>query len=218
MAQNRSERTKRASSARRQRERQAVRQHILNVAAGLFETRGPEDFSLREVAEHAGYSPTTIYRYFKDKDDLLYTVTDEGHAAFMQQLREASVSATNPLTRLYAVGRAYVAFGIANPGYYRLLFIHRPDFLTEPPPRPNQPPRVRLLGVLRDVVRDAIESGRLRQAPLETTVQVLWSALHGVVSLHLAMPFVEAEHVSAAVLDATITGLQASGLPKAPSL
>jgi AcrR family transcriptional regulator len=50
----------------------------VDAAGALFLEQGYERFSLRKVAERIGYSPTTIYLYFRDKDDLLFTVVDEG--------------------------------------------------------------------------------------------------------------------------------------------
>ena len=52
---------------RRERERQAVRQEILDAARALFIEEGYEKTSMRKIAEKIEYSPTTIYLYFKDK-------------------------------------------------------------------------------------------------------------------------------------------------------
>ncbi|MFH4082248.1 helix-turn-helix domain-containing protein, partial [Acinetobacter baumannii] len=62
------------SAQRRERSRQETRQAILEAAIQMFEREGYEGFSLRQVAENIGYTPTTIYLYFKDKDDLLFAV------------------------------------------------------------------------------------------------------------------------------------------------
>ncbi|HCR48019.1 MAG TPA: TetR family transcriptional regulator, partial [Bacteroidetes bacterium] len=45
---------------------------IHEEATRQLSERGYEGFSLREVAEGIGYAPTTIYRYFRDKDDLIF--------------------------------------------------------------------------------------------------------------------------------------------------
>jgi len=77
---------------RQDQEKQALRQTILTTAGELFLEQGYDHFSLRKVAERIGYSPTTIYLYFRDKDDLLFTVVDEGFTRFGQQLAAAAAS------------------------------------------------------------------------------------------------------------------------------
>src|SRR5260221_9833654 len=77
---------------RQEREKQELRQAILAAAGELFLEQGYERFSMRKVAERIGYSPTTIYLYFRDKDDLLFTVIDDGFVRFGQQLALAAES------------------------------------------------------------------------------------------------------------------------------
>src|SRR5436309_61027 len=100
---------------RQEQEKQELRQAILTASGELFLEQGYEHFSLRKVAERIGYSPTIIYLYFHDKDDLLFTVVDEGFARFGQQLAAAATSQEDPWERLIALGRAYVAFGLEYP-------------------------------------------------------------------------------------------------------
>ena len=63
-----------------------------------------------ESAFPLGYSPTTIYLYFRDKDDLLFTVVDEGFTRFGQQLAAAAASTEDPWKRVIALGQAYVTW------------------------------------------------------------------------------------------------------------
>ncbi|NJK46010.1 MAG: helix-turn-helix transcriptional regulator [Pleurocapsa sp. SU_196_0] len=56
------------SAARRKRGKLELRQQILEAATVLFETQGYEAFSLRQVAEHIGYSPTAILSAFQRQE------------------------------------------------------------------------------------------------------------------------------------------------------
>src|SRR5919199_4858802 len=97
---------------RREQQRQQLRQAILDAAGELLLERGYEAFSLRQVAERIGYSATTIYRYFENKDDLVFGIVDEGFRIFGDRLRAAAAGPVDPLERLRAVGEAYVRFGL----------------------------------------------------------------------------------------------------------
>src|SRR5438045_3623781 len=97
-------RTRQAIRHRQEQEKQELRQTILMAAGVLFLEQGYERFSLRKVAERIGYSPTTIYLYFRDKDDLLFTVVDEGFVRFGQELARAAASTEDHWERLIALG------------------------------------------------------------------------------------------------------------------
>jgi AcrR family transcriptional regulator len=88
----RSERIRKASRHRREHEKEELRQMILKTAGELFLEQGYDRFSMRQLAERIGYSVATPYLYFRDKDDLLFTVVDEGFAHFKLQLVEAAAS------------------------------------------------------------------------------------------------------------------------------
>jgi len=188
------QRLRQAIRHRQEREKQELRQAILAAAGELFLEQGYERFSLRKVAERVGYSPTTIYLYFRDKDDLLFTVVEEGFERFGQQLAAAAQSQEDAWERLIALGRAYVAFGLQNPVYYQLMFMQRADFLTHTPVGERQP-RIMSFQVLRQTVQEAIDAGVLRPGDAESYSDVLWALVHGMVSLAISMPMFDASRI-----------------------
>ncbi len=147
-----------------------------------------------KVAERIGYSPTTIYLYFRDKDDLLFTVVDEGFVRFGQQLAAAAESQEDPWERLIALGRAYVTFGLQNPVYYQLMFLQRTDFLTQRQMGEDQP-RIASFRVLQQAVQQAIDAGVLRPGDAQSYSDVLWALVHGITSLALSMPTFDASRI-----------------------
>src|SRR5215469_1699025 len=188
------QRLHRAIRHRRDQEKQELRQAILTAAGELFLEQGYERFSLRKVAERIGYSPTTIYLYFRDKDDLLFTVVEEGYVRFSQQLAAAAECQVDPWERLIALGRAYVAFGLEHPVYYQLMFMQRVDFLMQKP-RGESQPRIASFKILRQTVQQAIDDGILRPGDAENYSDVLWALVHGMVSLAISMPMFDAARV-----------------------
>jgi len=188
------QRLHRAIRHRRDQEKQELRQAILTAAGELFLEQGYERFSLRKVAERIGYSPTTIYLYFRDKDDLLFTVVEEGYVRFSQQLAAAAEGQVDPWERLIALGRAYVAFGLEHPVYYQLMFMQRVDFLMQKP-RGESQPRIASFQILRQTVQQAIDDGILRPGDAENYSDVLWALVHGMVSLAISMPMFDAARV-----------------------
>jgi len=62
---------------RKEREKVEIRAMILDAARELFARDGYERVTMRGVAEAIEYSPTTIYNYFEDKDDLVKALCEE---------------------------------------------------------------------------------------------------------------------------------------------
>lgn len=59
---------------RKERERQRVREDILEAALAVFSRSGYHAASVEEVARQAGYSTGSLYNYFKNKQDMFTTL------------------------------------------------------------------------------------------------------------------------------------------------
>ncbi|WP_102126974.1 TetR/AcrR family transcriptional regulator [Deinococcus planocerae] len=195
----RQERLRRNSAERRARQRLDLRRAILGAATDLFAREGYEGFSLRQVAEAIGYSPTAIYLHFTDKDDLLHHVALEGFRSFGDELQRAFDGAGDTLERLRAVGLAYLRFGVSHPVHYRLMFMVRGEFLERPNP-PGYGSVIDAFGVLERTVTEGLARGELPPRPAEVYTSFLWAHVHGLVSLHLATPHFPAEGLEALFL------------------
>jgi AcrR family transcriptional regulator len=211
-----------SSRARRAQQKEDLRAEILRAAGELFHERGYDGFSLRQVAERIGYTPTTIYLYFRDKDALLLATVQEGFTAFDDCIREVAKSESEPMARLEALGRAYITWGLENPALYQLMFMQRADFallprlddeesvLLEETPG-EAAPRSVARQQLVCAVRDAMEAGLIKPASPLVVADVLWSGVHGLVALALS-PLMSAEHAAAVtepLLRALIDGMRA---------
>lgn len=198
----REQRLSQASRRRRDAEKQELRQAILAAAGSIFLERGYEGFSLRQIAERIGYTPTTIYLYFADKDAVLFALLDDAFDRFGAALRRAYLSTDEPLARLEAIGRAYVRFGLENPQYYQMMFVVRSDFLLQARATETEP-RIASFHTLQQAVADAMAEGALRQGNVDATSFLLWALMHGLVGLAINMPqMLTPERVAQAELDA----------------
>jgi AcrR family transcriptional regulator len=178
------------SGQRRARQKAEVREALLRAASELFLERGLVGFSLRVVAERVGYSATTVYLYFDNKDDLLFAVSLDGFEQFGRALQSAYESSDDPVERIGAIGRAYVRFGVTHPAHYRLMFMERGEFLLRENPR-DQKPTVDSFGVLVRAVHEAQAAGRLRMDDPMALVYTLWAGVHGLVALTLCVPVMD---------------------------
>ena len=193
------------TETRREQQRQAVRETILDAARDALAEGGQASFSMRKLAETIGCSPGTIYLYFKAKEDLLDRLVEEAFEKLLEQLEEVhdEQDAVRSLRRKL---RAYVDFGLRFPNHYHVAFVMRP---------PGREPVTTLrphaaFDVLRAAVERCIEQRRFRTSDIESTSQLLWTAIHGITSLLIALPgfpWVERESLIDGVIDNAVRGL-----------
>lgn len=181
----RADRVRARSAARREAERLQLRETVLRIAQRQLVANGYERFSLREVAEEAGYSPTALYRHFADRDALLAEVCSRYFAQFGEVLQAADRSATDPRERLIAQAQAYVQFAIDNPAIYRLMFLERPEMgmgLTMEDVAGDTG-----FGVLAQAVGALAATGGTGSLAVPQATMVLWAGVHGLAAMVVTM-------------------------------
>ncbi|MDP3104398.1 MAG: TetR/AcrR family transcriptional regulator [Candidatus Methanoperedens sp.] len=171
---------------RKELEKQGMRKLILDTAMKLFLEKGFENITIRHIAEQIEYSPATIYLYFKDKDDILYTLHYEGfEELYRRQLKTLTIK--DPLKRLHMHARMYVSFGMENPEYYDLMFIKRAPIKTinEMKLKKIKDWNIgkRSYDILRKNIEDCMEVGAFKKTNIDVAAFSLWSYVHGIVSL-----------------------------------
>lgn len=183
---------------RSEKDKEKVRQAMMQAAGELLLEQGYEGFSLRKVAQRVGFSPGNIYLYFEDKDDLLYSAIADGFQQFGERLEQAVAQTKDPFERIISLGRSYVEFGLENPMHYELMFVQRTDYLFVK----RQIPGIDKLMYLKQAVAEAMIAGVIRQGNISSITDSLWALVHGVVSLSLIMPFIDEERTQNTVEEA----------------
>lgn len=179
----------RARNARGEGEK--LRGEIIDAAVEVLSTLGPEDpFSLRSVAKMAKIATPSVYIHFAERNALLLAVLEK---LFAEQVKiraaaemDAAKAGGGAWERLLARSVASVHFGLENPGHYKVLFEGRVV------PRLNDP-RIASFGLPLlarsiELIREIpSQPGRISDDP-ERLSLLLWSGLHGVISLRINKP------------------------------
>lgn len=113
------------SLSRKERERLARQDEILNAARQVFSERGFKNSTLDEIAEVAEFGKGTLYNYFKSKEELFVSIILRGIHHF-QQFVEAAVNArTSPRERIEAYIDAAFEFFKMNRQIFSILVLER---------------------------------------------------------------------------------------------
>jgi AcrR family transcriptional regulator len=198
---------------RKERHKESLRQEILDASRKILLAEGYAYLSMRRIAERIEYSPTTIYIYFKNKDDILYHLCVETLERQFEVISAAGVDQPSPFLRLRAALRAYVDFGLSEPDRYKITYIEDLSrYVSTASILEQGSVADKLIELMCHRVKDAlVESGCERD--VDSVFQALWAHCHGMVSLligHPDFPWTEREKLIETGLDLSLAGLAAN--------
>jgi len=162
---------------RRERDKKKMRRCILDAAKQLFVREGFSNVSMRRIAGKIDYSPAAIYRYFKNKREILSVLREEGFARYVEQQKAGFDRYPDPLERLRAGGRWYIRFAMSEPEYYHLMFstnCSEVDLKGE-----WAASSIASYSNFRSTVEECVATGYFGDVELDTVVFALWSGVHG---------------------------------------
>lgn len=164
---------------RRERERQATRQGILDGARHIAQAEGWSGLTIRKVAEYIEYSPSMVYEYFSSKEDILLELFREGFRQLAGELGRAASATDDDEERLFRIADAYWHFAQVNPDLYQVMHGMGGVVL-------NITERTQIVQTAATVPQEALErwaaaNNITLDDPLGAT-ELLWCLLHGIVS------------------------------------
>jgi len=96
--------------------------YFLTAAKELIRGEGLEVVSTRNVAERAGYSYATLYNYFKDIRDLIFSCVEDFMAECREFVAREVPGAVPGEKALIAISNSYAKFFVQYPGIFDLFF------------------------------------------------------------------------------------------------
>lgn len=192
-----------------------TRSLIINAAYELFVSGGQNNVSLREIAKRLGVSAMMPYKYFPSKDHIMMELRLGAFDAFADRLKAAFHESDEAESALRAVCLAYLVYAQEHPNAYRLMFdvwaFDRQDEIDrdygESAKREVQSWRVN-----REAVA-AFADAEVLQIDIDLGAHLVWSALHGLASLHLARKLafgLHFEDLHGPTIDSIVEGLRRS--------
>ncbi|MEE8599546.1 TetR/AcrR family transcriptional regulator [Euzebya tangerina] len=167
-----------------------LRRDLLDAAVRQIAVEGPTGVSLRALAKQIGVSHAAPANHFRSKQALYTALATEGFARLSSAFESAvsTVDAESAVDVLHAGGRAYIDFGLDNPGYFAVMW--RNDLLD------NQDATLvaagrRTFEFLVAGVGYAQSQGWAAGLDQEAVATTLWSAVHGFTALWLLGPLAE---------------------------
>lgn len=157
-----------------------LRAALLDASRTLIRRKGLHGFTLREVARRAGVSHNAPYRHFRDRNDLLAAIAEEGFNLLTAKVREAASKGAGPLDGLRLAGIAYVQFGLDRPEEFNVMFSIVPDPGIHPSAKAAADAAFKSLLAL---IVDCQRAGLLARYEPLTAARIVWAQVHGITEL-----------------------------------
>lgn len=145
----------------------------------LIRSEGIDIVSARNVADRAGYSYATLYNYFKDIRDLIFSCVE----TFMNECREFVEENTlkdKARNSLAAVSLAYAKYFVQYPGVFDLLYEQK---LTNMSTKKSDIESID--GLFNSLTQKAWAEVGLQEEQMKQAAETHNLALHGLLMLYL---------------------------------
>lgn len=172
-------------STRRLRHIEEMKKTILNAAGKLFYKNGYEETTLRKIATLIDYNPATIYNYYKNKEDIFFALQKRAFQKFYEEFDFYRTTKMKGKKCLRKMGKAYIRFGIEHKEDYELMFIMREPMNRANTIDPKWNIGAKNYELLKLVLAQCIEEKSVRVTDVNVGAFMIWSTVHGMVSLYI---------------------------------
>lgn len=178
------------SKERKEQEKLELRKKILEAAKEILFEKGFENLTMRAIGEKIDYSPTTIYLYFKNKEELTTSLMEYAFEQLVGALEtlDQSLYVNDPIGMLKEGLCVYIRHGAENPHFYRMMTTsvleHGSNSIAlQEGTRNEEAFTVLVMGVQR-----CIDAGVVEVKNSKSAAAMLWAAIHGLTMILIDIP------------------------------
>ena len=186
-----------------------ARARILRAATELLQTGGRNAVTTRAVSAAAGVQPPTIYRHFGDMQGLFDAVARDTLAVYAQE-KAARPLTDDPIEDLRRGWDLHIAFGLANPDAFALLY-------SAPSVAAYRPVIDEGVALLQGLVARIAEAGRLRVDVVHATVLIHAAGTGVTLTLAATPPEERDPRLSETMREAILTAITVPASAEAPN-
>lgn len=160
-----------------------VRDRILHIARRIISEEGIDALSIRKITKEMEYSPGIVYHYFKNKEQLLSCILQEGCRRILASVKPLD-SDLPPDEAIRLSFTRYIKSALQQPAEYRaIMFSSQPRILEFTSVLgegvcEKRPALMRLVSALES----GVATGLFTPCDTQLTAQALWSAMFGLLS------------------------------------
>lgn len=191
-----------AISEKRLRQKEQLKDSILEAAKSIILKEGWQSVSIRKIADAINYSLPVVYNHFESKDAILEEFVKQGFDLLSETVLAAKDKLLQPEEQLNEMAIAYFKFAFEQREYYQMMFglgmpsCERVNQITE-------------IGNFSKILIDTIKNlGKFSDTNEQTLLKfhTLWSILHGLSSINMVSMTATPNEMQQRVLQDAIKG------------
>ena len=156
------------------------RNQILDAATLIFSERGFSRANTDEIAKKANIGKGTLYRYFKNKKDIFFSVVDRGLSKLKEKILKEVEKAKNPLKKIERAVKAYLSFFEENRNFVGMLIHEQSSFRKRIAKRYFEHYYGNVKRI-RQTFKSGIEQGLIKDMDMDSLISVYASMLNGLI-------------------------------------
>jgi AcrR family transcriptional regulator len=172
---------------RREREKLARREAIMESAQKLFFAKGFNATTMDEIAQKAELSKGTLYLYFGSKEELYVSVMSEGLNILFDRVKEAFAQDLPPDHMIRKLGEVYYRYYLDYREYSRIFFFLEHKDVSKSLPRELVQDSIdkgkHFFQLLEGVIHKGIEEGVFSPLDPRKAAVAFWGATSGILLL-----------------------------------
>lgn len=150
---------------RKEREYLAHREEILSAAEKVFAAKGFFSTTMSDIAKEAEFGTGTLYKYFKSKEELYFTLIDEKVEEINPLVNAELSQETSAVERIKKVLGLQFEFFERNRDFFRIYTSERSRFewtVKDEFGKRIHEKMIAYINILTEVMRQGVEGGELR--------------------------------------------------------
>jgi TetR/AcrR family transcriptional regulator, cholesterol catabolism regulator len=182
------------------------RHEIFHRVVGVFLKQGFQETSMREIADAAGLGKSTLYDYFRTKDDILLYYFEDQLNDLTEAAQQIAMQNIGADERLRQVTRMHMEFLQANKSLFMKMSLEAQRLKLDSQKK-IQDKRHIYQDLIRALIDEGIREGAFRQVNSLLVARMLISSLAPLV--YTSRPTGTAQDMVAETLDILYNGMQA---------
>jgi len=162
---------------RQKKRKEELKIKFIKCGKEMIKESGIDNFSLRKLADHIGYSYTTIYNYFSSMDEYLWYVS----LTFIEELVEViSISGENSCDNINLFLEkieSYYRYYFENPNVFKFLFFYPLEMPSKDIKEEFEKPV--LWNILLKGLYDYFDDEDNAESKIENIGNIIVSVIHG---------------------------------------
>lgn len=182
------------------------RQEIFDAAVRLFLEKGFQETSMREIGAAAGMGKSTLYDYFKTKDDILLYLLEDKSQQLTRQAQEIASLNLSAAKRLRKIIQMHAEFMQANGDLFLKLSVQTQRLNANSQKR-IQLARYAYQNLVQSVIEEGIRDGSFRKVDTLLAARLIINSLISI--LYTSRPTGNVDEMLDQAMGIFINGLQA---------